>query len=65
MFQKNQRAICEQEFVKFVLAYLALHINFNVDLGVEYVKNIFGKKHMVLAFPTTFNLKFNLLQHNF
>ena len=34
MFQKNQRAICEQEFVKFVMAYLALHINFNVDLAV-------------------------------
>ena len=45
-----------------------LHINFDADIDVGRVENIFGRENRVLAFATisaSVALKFNLVQYHF
>lgn len=55
---KEMTGICQSR-----LSSLVLQINFDVDCDTRRVKNIFGKKHRVIAFAAncaTVTLNFNL-----
>ena len=55
---KEMTGICQSR-----LSSLVLQINFDVDFDTRRVKNIFGRKHRVIAFATncvTVTLNLNL-----